>query len=100
MNTGNSKSLDIRAWRNLYKAALFEVDKTKLPERIAQAEKALALRARGCFTQPETVSKRDKLWMTPGTPCTLCGTRRKPTISFLSGQALLRSCKAKLDHRD
>jgi hypothetical protein len=33
----------------LYKAALFEVDKTKLPERIAQAEKALALRARELF---------------------------------------------------
>ena len=30
-------------------AALFEVDKTKLPERIAQAEKALALRARELF---------------------------------------------------
>jgi hypothetical protein len=33
----------------LYKAALFEIDKTKLPERIAQAEKALALRARELF---------------------------------------------------
>jgi hypothetical protein len=28
MNTGSSKSLDSRAWRELYKAALFEVDKT------------------------------------------------------------------------
>jgi hypothetical protein len=33
----------------LYTAALFDVDKTKLPERIAQAEKALALRARELF---------------------------------------------------
>jgi hypothetical protein len=33
----------------LYKAALFEVDKTRLPDRIAQAEKALALRARELF---------------------------------------------------
>jgi len=33
----------------LYKAALFEADKTKLPERIAQAEKALALKARELF---------------------------------------------------
>jgi len=49
MNTGSSKSLDRSAWRDLYKAALFEVDKTKLPERIAQAEKALALRARELF---------------------------------------------------
>ena len=46
MNTGSSKSLDSRARRGLYRAALFEIDETKLPERIAQAEKALALRAR------------------------------------------------------
>ena len=43
MNTGSSKSLDSGAWRDLYKAALFEVDNARLPERIAQAEKALAL---------------------------------------------------------
>ena len=49
MNTGGSKSLDIGAWKDLYKAALFEVDKARLPDRIAQAEKALALRARDCF---------------------------------------------------
>lgn len=49
MNTGSSKSPDGSAWRDLYRAALFEVDKTKLPERIAQAEKALALRARELF---------------------------------------------------
>jgi hypothetical protein len=49
MNTGSSKSLGTRAWRDLYKAALFEVDKTRLPERMAQAEKALALRARELF---------------------------------------------------
>ena len=33
----------------MYKAALFEVDKARLPDRIAQAEKALALRARELF---------------------------------------------------
>ena len=49
MNTGSSKSPDSRAWRDLYKAALFEVDNARLPERIAQAEKALALRARELF---------------------------------------------------
>ena len=49
MNTGSSKSPDSGAWRDLYKAALFEVDKARLPERIAQAEKALALRARELF---------------------------------------------------
>src|SRR5260370_25447985 len=49
MNTGSSKSLDSGAWRDLYKAALFEVDNARLPDRIAQAEKALALRARELF---------------------------------------------------
>jgi hypothetical protein len=49
MNTGSSKSLDRRAWRKSYTAVLFEIDRTKLPERIAQAEKALALRARELF---------------------------------------------------
>jgi hypothetical protein len=49
MNTGSSKASDSGAWRDLYKAALFEVDNARLPERIAQAEKALALRARELF---------------------------------------------------
>lgn len=49
MNTASSTSPDSRAWRGLYRAALFEIDETKLPERIAQAEKALALRARDLF---------------------------------------------------
>ena len=49
MNTGSSKSLDSGAWRGLYQAALFEIDNAKLPERIAQAEEALVLRARELF---------------------------------------------------
>ena len=49
MNTGSSISLNSRAWRDLYKAALFEVDKTRLPERMAKAEKAVVLRARELF---------------------------------------------------
>src|ERR1700738_3095541 len=49
MNTSSSMSLNSGAWRDLYKAALFEIDKTRLPDRIARAEKALALRARELF---------------------------------------------------
>jgi len=49
MNTGSSISLNSRAWKDLYKIALFEVDKARLPERIAQAEEALALRSRELF---------------------------------------------------
>src|SRR2546421_5047734 len=49
MTTAISKSLDGRYWRELYKAALSEVDQSKLPQRIADAEKAVVLRARELF---------------------------------------------------
>jgi hypothetical protein len=49
MITASAKSLNSRAWRALYTTALFELDKTKLPDRITQAEKALAVRARALF---------------------------------------------------
>jgi len=52
MNTGSSKSLDSGKWRDLYKAALFEVDKTRLPGRITRAEEALVVRARELFHMP------------------------------------------------
>ena len=43
---------DARPWRRLYTAALFEVDSDKLPERIAEAETALIVRARELFHAP------------------------------------------------
>ena len=49
MNTGISKSQDNRHWRQLYRAALCEIDKSKQPQRIAEAEKAVVLRARELF---------------------------------------------------
>ena len=36
-------------WRNLYKAALFEDDSAKIPQRITEAETALAARALELF---------------------------------------------------
>jgi hypothetical protein len=39
------KSPTYRDWKEVYKAALFEDDNTKIPQRIAEAEKALAARA-------------------------------------------------------
>ena len=47
-----SQSSDTRAWRRFYTAALFEVDGDRLPERIAQAETALIVRARELFHSP------------------------------------------------
>jgi hypothetical protein len=49
MSTGICMSLNSRHWRELYKAALSEIGKSKLPERIAAAEKAVVLRGRELF---------------------------------------------------
>jgi hypothetical protein len=49
MNTGILQSPDSGPWRDLYKAVLFEVDETRLPDRIAQAEEALVVRTRELF---------------------------------------------------
>ena len=45
MSAGISNSQDSRYWRELYRAALFEIEESKLPARIAEAEKAVVLRA-------------------------------------------------------
>ena len=37
------------SWKELYRAVLFETDKNRMAERIANAEWALALRARELF---------------------------------------------------
>ena len=49
MSTGISNSPDSRNWRQLYRAALFEIEESELPARIAEAEKAVVLRARELF---------------------------------------------------
>jgi hypothetical protein len=41
MNTSSCKSLDSRAWKELYKAALFEVDNARLPEQLRKQRKHL-----------------------------------------------------------
>jgi hypothetical protein len=49
MSTGICKSPDRRNWRELYQGALSEIGKSELPERIAEAETAVVLRARELF---------------------------------------------------
>lgn len=39
----------LRSWHELYKAALFEADPSKMPSRIEEARKALVLRSRELF---------------------------------------------------
>ena len=45
----SSKPANSKLWRELYVAALFESDHAKLTDRIADAEQALATRARELF---------------------------------------------------
>ena len=49
MNTGVCKALDAQSWRVLYHIAMCESDVHKLPERIADAESAIVLRAQQLF---------------------------------------------------
>ena len=41
-------------WQELYRAALFETDKTKIAERIAEAEQVIVARVRSLFHDPDT----------------------------------------------
>jgi hypothetical protein len=78
MNTGSSISLNSRAWRDLYKAALFEVDKTRLPDRIARAEEALVVRARELFhVAGDNIEEEQALDDTMYALHMLCETHRK-----------------------
>jgi len=49
----------IEEWRVLYKLALFETSRERIPDRIAEAEEALAKRSRELFTQgPDASGER------------------------------------------
>jgi hypothetical protein len=47
-------------WRELYKAALFETNRSKLPERIADAERAIVMRARELFASTADTIEEDQ----------------------------------------
>jgi hypothetical protein len=49
-----------RNWRELYTAALFETDKERLPTRIADAEKAILVRARELFAAGADTIEEDQ----------------------------------------
>jgi hypothetical protein len=53
MNAGVCKGRESESWKDLYQAAIFEPDLNKLPERIAEAESALIVRARELFYTAE-----------------------------------------------
>jgi hypothetical protein len=47
----SSQFPDSRSWRELYQAAILELDDTKLSNRIAEAERVIVQRARELFQQ-------------------------------------------------
>jgi hypothetical protein len=61
MNAGASLSHPrLSSWRELYKAALFETNHEKLPERIADAERAIVARARELFASSADTIEEDQ----------------------------------------
>jgi|ERR1700688_1056645 len=49
-----------RSWRELYSAALFETDKSRIPDRIVDAEKAIVTRARELFSAGADTIEEDQ----------------------------------------
>jgi hypothetical protein len=50
----------LRSWRELYTAALFETDANRIPARIADAEKAIVVRARELFAAGSDTIEEDQ----------------------------------------
>ena len=62
MNTRHFENSSARLWKDLYTAALFEADPAKIQQRIAEAEKALVLRARELFSAPgDNIEEQESL---------------------------------------
>ncbi len=50
----------LATWRELYTVALFETDKNRIPARIADAEKAIVVRARELFSSGVDTIEEDQ----------------------------------------
>jgi precorrin-2 methylase len=59
-SSATASSLSLSSWRELYKAALFEKNREKLPDRIAEAEKAIVARARELFASSADTIEEDQ----------------------------------------
>jgi hypothetical protein len=60
MSNVNLPFVSLNHWRDLYVSALFETDRTRLPERIAEAERAIAARARELFSAGTDTIEEDQ----------------------------------------
>jgi hypothetical protein len=56
----NTTPTDSQTWRELSSAALFETDKSRIPDRIAHAEKAIVNRARELFAAGADTIEEDQ----------------------------------------
>jgi hypothetical protein len=59
-NRANIPQFASSAWRELYRAALFETDRDKIPSRIEEAEKAIIQRARQLFGSSTDTIEEDQ----------------------------------------
>ncbi len=60
MINSTASTLSSRNWKELYTAALFECDNGRLPERIADAERAIIDRARELFSAGHDTIEEDQ----------------------------------------
>jgi hypothetical protein len=60
MNT-NDEEVNLKAWRQLYEAAILEPDPTKMQQRIAEAENAIAKRALAVMREGADGAEREAL---------------------------------------
>jgi 2-keto-3-deoxy-galactonokinase len=56
----NVSQSTVTNWKDFYTAALFEVDETRIPARIAAAEKAIVARARELFAAGADTIEEDQ----------------------------------------
>jgi hypothetical protein len=59
-NRTSTPQFSTSSWRELYKAALFETDRNKIPSRIGEAEKAIIERARELFGSATDTIEEDQ----------------------------------------
>jgi hypothetical protein len=60
MTNGIPSPGSMQKWRTLYTAALFETDRNRVPERIAEAEQAIVARARELFSVGNDTIEEDQ----------------------------------------
>jgi hypothetical protein len=61
MSTRATRTPNAPTWQVLYQAALFETDRDKMPERIAEAEEAVLARVRELFVVPSDHIEEDQV---------------------------------------